>query len=280
MAKVTIHKLNKMKANQEPITVITAYDYPGARLVDEAADIILVGDSVGMVVHGFDSTLPVTLDMMVLHAQAVRRGTTNALLVVDMPFGSYQASEDEAVMNAVRLLKEAQVDAVKLEGGTRHRKLIERLVASGIAVMAHIGLTPQSISAFGGFRVQGKTLETAQKLMADAYAVQAAGAFAVVLEGIPSPLAAMISAELSIPTIGIGAGAQCDGQVLVLHDILGLASEYAPKFVKQYANVTEVIRAALAQFREDVRSGTFPTPEHEYSIKPETWAEIARGLED
>lgn len=278
--KITLQKLQKMKTEGTPITMITAYDYPAAMLVDQAgAEITLVGDSLGMVVHGFDSTLPVTMDMMVLHSQAVRRGTQKALLVADMPFGSFQVSLEKAMQNAVRLLQEAEVDAVKLEGGRRAEERIHHMVENGIAVMGHIGLTPQSIRAFGGFRVQGKSVETARQLLDDAEAVQDAGAFAIVLEGIPGPLAAEITARLEIPTIGIGAGVECDGQVLVLHDILGLASEYAPKFVKQYADLSSSIAAALSQFRDEVRRREFPTPDHEYTIAPAVWEAIKAELE-
>ncbi|PJF44804.1 MAG: 3-methyl-2-oxobutanoate hydroxymethyltransferase [Phototrophicales bacterium] len=280
MDKISLDTLQRMKKRQQPITMVTAYDYPTARLVDDAeVEIALVGDSLGMVVHGFSSTLPVTMDMMILHTQAVRRGLKRALLVADMPFMSYQTTPEDALRNAARFLQEGGADAIKIEGGQTMATTIRRIVDAGIAVMGHVGLTPQSISAFGGFRVQGKTIETARKIIADAKAVEAAGAFSIVIEGVPAPLAAEITKRVSIPTIGIGAGAGCDGQVLVIHDILGLYSEYAPKFVKQYARLDQAIREAIVAFREDVRARQFPTDEHVYNIKPEVWDEIIKSLD-
>lgn len=280
MDKISLDILQKMKKRRQPITMVTAYDYPTARLLDEAeVEVVLVGDSVGMVVHGFASTLPVTMDMMVLHTQAVRRGLNRALLVADMPFMSYQTSPDDALRNAGRFLQAAGADAVKLEGGQSIAPTIQRLVAAGIAVVGHIGLTPQSISAFGGFKVQGKTIDTARQILEDARAVEAAGACCMVIEGVPAQLATEVTRRAKIPTIGIGAGAGCDGQVLVIHDILGLYSEYAPKFVKRYANLGDAIRDAVIAYRDEVRGRQFPTEEHVYGIKPEVWEDVIATLD-
>jgi 3-methyl-2-oxobutanoate hydroxymethyltransferase len=247
------------------VTCLTAYDYPTARLVDEAGvDIVLVGDSLGMVVLGYESTLPVTLEEMLHHTRAVRRGTHRALVVADMPYGSYHAELAESLRNAVRFVKEAGAEAVKVEGGERRIELIARMVEAEIPVMGHVGLTPQSIHALGGYRVQGKTPDTAEQLLRDARAVEAAGAFAVVLEAIPRELAAQITRELRIPTIGIGAGPECDGQVLVLHDMLGLTFTQKPKFARRYAEVGEEIARAVREYCADVQSGRFPTDEESY----------------
>jgi 3-methyl-2-oxobutanoate hydroxymethyltransferase len=247
------------------ITCLTAYDYPTARLVDEAGvDIVLVGDSLGMVVLGYESTLPVTLEEMLHHTRAVRRGTHRALVVADMPYGSYHAELAESLRNAVRFVKEAGAEAVKVEGGERRIELIARMVEAEIPVMGHVGLTPQSIHALGGYRVQGKTPDTAEQLLRDARAVEAAGAFAVVLEAIPRELAAQITRELRIPTIGIGAGPECDGQVLVLHDMLGVTFTQKPKFARRYAEVGEEIARAVREYCADVQSGRFPSDEESY----------------
>jgi 3-methyl-2-oxobutanoate hydroxymethyltransferase len=244
---------------------LTAYDYPTARLLDEAGvDVILVGDSLAMVALGYDSTLPVTLDEMIHHARAVRRGTKRALLVADMPFGSYHSDTAESLRNAVRFVKEAGVEAVKVEGGERRLELIARLTEAEIPVMGHIGLTPQSVNALGGYRVQGKTTDGAEQLLRDARAVEAAGAFAIVLEAVPRELAAQITRELRIPTIGIGAGPDCDGQILVVHDMLGLTFDQTPKFARKYANIGEVITSAVHSYCEDVRSGNFPSDRESY----------------
>jgi 3-methyl-2-oxobutanoate hydroxymethyltransferase len=249
------------------ITCLTAYDYPTARLLDEAGvDIQLVGDSLGMVVLGYESTLPVTLEEMLHHTRAVRRGTRHALLVADMPYGSYHDDPMEAVRHAIRFVKEAGAEAVKVEGGERRMDLIARLVEAEIPVMGHIGLTPQSVNTFGGFRVQGKTEETGEKIMRDARAVEAAGAFSVVLESIPRELAAKITAELRIPTIGIGAGPDCDGQVLVINDLLGLSFGHQPKFARRYTDVGEIISRAAAEYCRDVREGTFPSDQESYHL--------------
>ena len=253
--------------NTRKITCLTAYDYPTARLLDEAGvDVLLVGDSLGMVVLGYDSTLPVTIDEMLHHARAVRRGARRALLVADMPYGSYHADTAESLRNALRFVKEAGVEALKVEGGERRIELIARMVEAEIPVMGHIGLTPQSMNAMGGFRVQGKTPDAAEKVLRDARAVEAAGAFAVVLEGMPRELAAHITRELRIPTIGIGAGPDCDGQVLVLHDMLGLTFGATPKFARQYANVAEIITQAVREFCGDIRAGNFPSDAESYHM--------------
>jgi 3-methyl-2-oxobutanoate hydroxymethyltransferase len=252
------------------ITCLTAYDYPTARLLDEAGvDVLLVGDSLGMVVLGYESTLPVTVEEMLHHTRAVRRGTRRALLVADMPYGSYHDDPAEAVRHAVRFVKEAGAEAVKIEGGERRMDLIARLVDAEIPVMGHIGLTPQSINAFGGFRVQGKTAEAGEQILRDARAVEAAGAFSIVLESIPRELAAQITAKLKIPTIGIGAGPDCDGQVLVIHDLLGLSFGHKPKFARRYADVGEIISRAAAEYCRDVQQGTFPSDEESYHGRAE-----------
>jgi 3-methyl-2-oxobutanoate hydroxymethyltransferase len=252
------------------ITCLTAYDYPTARLLDEAGvDVLLVGDSLGMVVLGYENTLPVTLEEMLHHTRAVRRGTRHALLVADMPYGSYHDDPMEAVRHAVRFVKEAGAEAVKIEGGERRMDLITRLVEAEIPVMGHIGLTPQSVNAFGGFRVQGKTEEAGDQLMRDARAVEAAGAFAIVLESIPRELAMRITAELKIPTIGIGAGPDCDGQVLVINDLVGLSFGHQPKFVRRYADVGEIISSAAAEYCRDVQQGRFPSDEESYHLPAE-----------
>jgi len=263
-----LHRKTQTRNSSDPaakITCLTAYDYPTARLLDESGvDVLLVGDSLGMVVLGHDSTLPVTLDDMLRHTQAVRRGTKRALVVADMPYGSYHTDAAEALRNAVRFVKEAGAEAVKIEGGERRLELIVRLTEAEIPVMAHVGLTPQSVNALGGYRVQGKTTDTAEQLLRDARAVEAAGAFAVVLEAVPRELASQITRELRIPTIGIGAGPDCDGQILVLHDMLGLTFDHTAKFTRQYANVGEIIRGAVRDYCEDVRGGTFPSDAESY----------------
>ena len=252
------------------ITCLTAYDYATARLLDEAGvDVLLVGDSLAMVVLGYESTLPVTLEEMLHHTRAVRRGTRRALLVADMPYGSYHDDPMEAVRHAVRFVKEAGAEAVKIEGGERRMELIARIVEAEIPVMGHIGLTPQSVNAFGGFRVQGKTEEAGDQLMRDARAVEAAGVFAIVLESIPRELAALITAELRIPTIGIGAGPDCDGQILVINDLVGLSFGHQPKFVRRYADVGEIISRAAAEYCRDVQQGRFPSDEESYHLPAE-----------
>jgi 3-methyl-2-oxobutanoate hydroxymethyltransferase len=270
--KVTVPELLQRKSsgaasasNPQKITCLTAYDYPTARLLDEAGvDVLLVGDSLGMVVLGYESTLPVSIEEMLHHARAVRRGTRRALVVADMPYGSYHSDIAESVRNAMRFVKEAGAEAVKVEGGERRLELIVRLTEAEIPVMGHVGLTPQSVNAMGGFRVQGKTVDAAEQLLRDARAVEAAGAFAVVLEAVPRELAAQITRELRIPTIGIGAGPDCDGQILVIHDLLGFTFGRTPKFARQYANVGEMIAKAAREYCEDVRGGTFPSDAESY----------------
>ena len=264
--KKSILDIQKMKLDGEKISVLTCYDYPTARIIDGCGiDILLVGDSVGVVFAGYDTTLPVTVDDMLYHTRAVMRAEPKAFVVTDMPFLSYQVSLDSARANAGRLVKEGGAAAVKLEGGENIAPTIRAIVDMDIPVMAHIGLTPQSIHRMGGYRVQGKKEEQAEKLLADARAVEAAGAFSVVLEGIPLKLARRITAELSIPTIGIGAGPCCDGQVLVIHDILGLCEKYSPKFVKKYADVKAITADAVTRFIADVKSGEFPKEEHSFT---------------
>jgi 3-methyl-2-oxobutanoate hydroxymethyltransferase len=270
--KITVPDLLQRKSsaadsstNSKKIVCLTAYDYPTARLLDEAGvDVILVGDSLAMVVLGHESTLPVTLDEMLHHARAVRRGTKHALVVADMPFGSYHSETAESLRNAVRFVKEAGVEAVKVEGGERRLELIARLTEAEIPVMGHVGLTPQSVNALGGYRVQGKTVDSAEQLLRDARAVEAAGAFSIVLEAVPRELATQITRELRIPTIGIGAGPDCDGQILVVHDLLGLTFDQTPKFARKYANVGEVISNAVREYCHDVRSSSFPSDSESY----------------
>ncbi len=265
VSKVTIPWILDRKLQGEKIACLTAYDYPTARLVDEAGvDLILVGDSLGQVVLGYESTIPVTADEILHHLRAARRGAKRALVVADLPYGSYHVGRDEALRVAVRFLKEGGAEAVKLEGGRKRAALIRRLVHEEIPVMGHIGLTPQSVNALGGHRVQGKTLESAGELLSDAQAIEDAGAFALVLEGIPRELAAIITRRLRIPTIGIGAGPDCDGQILVLHDVIGLTFGHAAKFVRPYAHAREVLQAAFESYREDVARGRYPSDQESY----------------
>ena len=267
MMKNTVSTFREQKAKGEKISMLTAYDYSTAKLMDEAGiNGILVGDSLGMVMLGYEDTLPVTMEDMIHHTAAVCRGAKNTLVVGDMPFMSYQVSVEEAVYNAGRLMKEGRCQAVKLEGGASVCPQIRAITNASIPVMAHIGLTPQSINAFGGFKVQGKSEEAAKKLLEDAKAVEEAGAFAVVLECVPAKLAELISKSISIPTIGIGAGAGCDGQILVYQDMLGLFSDFTPKFVKKYANVGEMMTQAFRDYIADVQEGSFPAPKHTFAI--------------
>lgn len=273
--KVSIRSFQFKKRRSEPITMLTAYDYATASAIDQAGiDSILVGDSLGMVVLGYENTLPVTMSDMLHHCKAVARGAKTPLLIGDMPFMSYQVSVEEAVRNAGRFLQEAGMDAIKLEGGRERVDAIRAIVAAGIPVMGHLGLTPQSIHQLGGFRAQGKTVAAAQRLLEDAKLLEEAGCFAVVLEAIPPRLAQQISAELRIPTIGIGAGVGCDGQVLVTHDLLGLFDRFTPKFVKKYANLHAAMIAAFEGYREDVLARSFPAEEHTTPMKDETWDQI------
>lgn len=265
--KNTSVTFKESKKNGEKLTMLTAYDYTTAKLLDESGvDSILVGDSLGMVVLGYDDTLSVTMEDMIHHSAAVARGAKNALVITDMPFMSYQTSVYDAVGNAGRLVKEGKAQAVKLEGGIEFCEHIKAIVKASIPVCAHIGLTPQSVNAFGGFKVQGKGKEEAQRLLDEARAVEEAGAFAVVLECVPAKLAKKISESISIPTIGIGAGAGCDGQVLVYQDMLAMYSDFKPKFVKQYAQIGSVMKDAFRQYIDEVKSGAFPSEEHTFKI--------------
>jgi 3-methyl-2-oxobutanoate hydroxymethyltransferase len=266
---VTIHELRRMKDAGEPIAVVTAYDATAARLVANAgADVVLVGDSLGMVVQGHESTLPVTIDQMIYHSAAVRRGLARSggrpHLVGDMPFGSYQASQDEAVKSAMRLVAEGGVESVKLEGGQDYVQVIQRIVRAGVPVMGHIGLTPQSVHKMGGYVVQGKDTDRAQQLLRDGRALEAAGCYAVVLECIPTELARIISGQLSIPTIGIGAGPHCDGQVLVFNDLLGMDDAFTPKFVKHFAEIGQAVTSAVGSYVAEVKARTFPDDAHSF----------------
>ncbi len=263
--RITILDFWKKKKEGQKITMLTAYDYTFAKIVDESGiDAILVGDSLGMVVQGLENTLPVTMEEMLYHTKMVSRASRRAMIVADMPYMSYQISIEDAVRNGGRFLKEAGAQALKLEGGREVAEKIEAMTKAEIPVMAHIGLTPQAIHRMGGYKIQGKTEETANRLIEDARILQEAGAFSIVLEAIPASLAERITKELSIPTIGIGAGVHCDGQVLVLHDIIGLFDRFVPKFVKRYANLKEDILKALKEYKEDVETGKFPSEEHSF----------------
>jgi 3-methyl-2-oxobutanoate hydroxymethyltransferase len=265
--KITPVDVQDMKRAGKKITMLTAYDYPMALLEDRAGiDIILVGDSVGMVVLGYENTIPVTMDEMIHHTKAVSRGARSALIIGDMPFMSYNTSEREAITNAGRFMKEGGADAVKLEGGASVRDVVRSIVKAGIPVMGHIGLTPQTISMLGGFKVQGRDAKAAQKIIDDAVLLEEAGAFSVLLEAIPAPIARRITERLAVPTIGIGAGVHCDGQVLVVHDMLGLYDRFTPKFVKKYVNLSESILKAFESYREDVLKGAFPADQHSFHI--------------
>ncbi|OGP53213.1 MAG: 3-methyl-2-oxobutanoate hydroxymethyltransferase [Deltaproteobacteria bacterium RBG_13_52_11] len=265
--KITVPSIKAMKGRGEKITMLTAYDTPFARILDEAdVDILLVGDSVGSVVAGYPNTLPVTIEEMIYHTKAVVRGVTRALVVIDMPFMSYQVSIEDAKRNAGKMIKESGAEAVKLEGGVNMKEVIESIVAIDIPVMGHIGLTPQSIHQMGGYKVQGKAEEQKRKIMEDAVAVEEAGAFSLVLECIPTELAKEISEKLTIPTIGIGAGIHCDGQVLVIHDVLGLLGDFRPKFVKSYVDLRTVISQAVEEYMDEVKKGKFPTEEHSFHL--------------
>ncbi len=267
--KLTIPDIKNRK-NATPIAEVTAYDYPWARLADQAGmDIVLVGDSLGMVVLGYTDTVSVTMEEMIHHTRAVVRGVEHALVVTDMPFGSCSSSIPAAIDNAVRILKEGRADAVKVEGGVAMATTVAAMVAAGIPVQGHIGLTPQTATSLGGFKVQGKSAQAAHQLIDDALALEAAGCFSIVLEAIPAPLAEHITGRLAIPTIGIGAGPDCDGQVLVIHDLVGLYDRFTPKFVKQYARINEPVGEALRQYREEVQNRTFPTAAHSFTMKAE-----------
>ncbi len=278
--KVTTLTLRQKKERGELITMLTAYDYPTAMAMDKAGvDAILVGDSLAMVVLGYENTLPVTMDEMLHHARAVARGAKTALLVGDMPFMSYQVSVEEAVRNAGRFLQQGGMDAVKLEGGRERAEAVRAITNAGIPVMGHIGLTPQSVNQLGGFRAQGKTTSAAKRLVEDAQILEEAGAFSLVLESVPARLADLISKRISIPTIGIGAGVGCDGQVLVTHDLLGLFDRFTPKFVKKYANFHSEMQKAFADYIEDVETKRFPAAEHTVEMDDREWEGLLKELE-
>jgi 3-methyl-2-oxobutanoate hydroxymethyltransferase len=276
---VTVPELAEMKKRAERIVMVTAYDYPSARLADAAGvDVVLVGDSAAMTVLGHESTVPATMDEMVMLTRAAARGAERPLVVADMPFGSFQVSDEDALRNAVRFVKEAGADAVKVEGGGPTVSRVLALVGAGIPVMGHVGLTPQSAGMLGGFRAQGRTAEKALRLLEDARALERAGCFSIVLEAVPAAVSARITEALSVPTIGIGSGSECDGQVLVLHDVLGLYEGRAARFVKRYADLATEIRGALERFAGDVRSGAFPEEAHTYAIPDEELAAFEEGL--
>lgn len=273
--RLTVLDIQAMKRRRERIAMLTAYDYPTARLLDEAGvPMLLIGDSLGVVVLGYENTLNVTMDDMVRHTQAVVRGARRALIVADLPFLSYQVSEEEALRNAGRLIQAAGAQAVKLEGGVAMAATIRRIVECGIPVMGHIGLTPQSVHQLGGYKVQGKTPEVASRLLEDAAALEQAGAFSLVLECVPAPLAAMITERLRIPTIGIGAGPECDGQVQVLHDILGLFTDFVPRHARRYAEIGELVRSAAGQYAADVAEGVFPTAKESFALDERVLQEL------
>jgi 3-methyl-2-oxobutanoate hydroxymethyltransferase len=279
--KVTAPSLRASKERGERLVCLTAYDYPTARIVDEAGiDVILVGDSLGNVVLGYGNTVPVTLDEILIHTRAVRRAVQRALLVADLPYGSFHTGQNDAVRNALRLVKEGGAEAVKFEGGRKRARLVKRLVHEEIAVMGHIGLTPQSVNKLGGYRVQGKTAVAAQALIDDAKALEDAGAFAVVLEVVPREIAQIITETLTIPTVGIGAGTNCDIQVLVLHDMLGLSFGKTARFVRPYANLRETITDAVSRFAEDVRNGAYPADAETYRLPAEVAEELGLSKQD
>jgi len=273
--KVTAPSLRASKERGERLVCLTAYDYTMARIVDEAGiDIILVGDSIGNTMMGYGNTVPVTLEEIVMHTRAVRRGVQRALLVADMPYGSFHTGADDAVRNALRLIKEGAAEAVKLEGGTKRAALVKRLVDEEIPVMGHIGLTPQSVNKLGGYRVQGKTAETARALLEDAQALEEAGAFAIVLEVVPREIAKLITESVKIPTIGIGAGSDCDIQVLVIHDLLGLSFGKLARFVRPYASLRETMTESISRWAEDVRAGSYPSEAESYGLPAQAAAEL------
>ncbi len=278
--KVTTSTLRQKKERSEPITMLTAYDYPTALAEDQAGvDSILVGDSLGMVVLGYQNTLPVTMEDMLHHSRAVARGAKYALLIGDMPFMSYQVSAEEAVRNAGRFLQEAGMDAIKLEGGRERIEAVHAIISAGIPVMGHLGLTPQSVNQLGGFRPQGKTASAAKRLLEDALILEEAGCFSLVLESVPARLAELISKRLSIPTIGIGAGLGCDGQVLVTHDLLGLFERFTPRFVKKYADFHGEMQRAFTEYISDVQGRSFPTTEHSIEMDDSEWQALQQDIE-
>ncbi len=278
--RININTIKEMKPKGQKVVMLTAYDYSTARIVDEAnIPLILVGDSLGMVMLGYESTIPVTMEEMLHHTRAVVRGSGKALVVGDMPFMSYQVCQDEDLRNAARFIQEAGAQAVKLEGGVNIASTIERIVGAGIPVMGHIGLTPQYVNQLGGYKIQGKTREAATRLFNDAMAVEQAGAFAVVLETVPAPLAGFISRRLTIPTIGIGAGTGCDGQVQVINDLLGSFSDFVPRHAKRYVNISEITSQAVSQYRDDVASGVFPGHEQEFGMDEEIFNQFVKDIQ-
>ncbi len=273
--RITINQIKEMKKTGEKVSVLTAYDYSTARIIDEVGiPIILVGDSLGMVVLGYESTIPVTMEDMLHHTKAVVRGSKKSMVIGDMPFMSYHISDEDALRNAARFIQEGGAQAVKLEGGINVADKARHIIQCGIPVMGHIGLTPQSIHQLGGFKIQGKTTQAALKLLADAQALEDAGVFAIVLETVPAPLATLITQRLSVPTIGIGAGAGCDGQVQVINDILGSFTDFVPKHAKQYAKLADIIRHAVSEYDKEVKAGSFPTSQYSFSMDESVMAEI------
>ncbi len=275
--RITINQIKEMKPKGEKITMLTAYDYTTAKIIDEVGiPLILVGDSLGMIVLGYESTIPVTMEEMLHHTKAVVRGTKQSMVIGDMPFMTYHVSVDDALRNAARFIQEGGAQAIKLEGGVTVAEKVRRIVECGIPVMGHIGLTPQSIHQFGGFRAQGKTPEAATKLLDDARALEEAGVFAITMETIPAPLATLITQKVSIPTIGIGCGIGCDGQTQVINDILGSFTDFVPKHAKQYARLTDIIRTAVTEFYDEVKSGSFPTDKQSFSMDESILAELTK----
>ncbi|MFC2012207.1 3-methyl-2-oxobutanoate hydroxymethyltransferase [Chloroflexota bacterium] len=273
--RVTVNQIKEMKQKGEKITMLTAYDYSTAKMVDEAGiPLILVGDSLGMVMLGYESTIPVTMDAMLHHTKAVVRGAQNALIVGDMPFMTYHLSVEQCLKNAGRFIQEAGAQAIKLEGGVTVAEKVKRVVECGIPVIGHIGLTPQSILAFGGYKIQGKTPDAAIKMLEDARALEQAGAFAIVLEVVPTPLATLISQKISIPTIGIGAGVGCDGQVQIINDMLGSYTDFVPKHAKRYVQLSEIIKNALTEYKKEVEAGTFPTDKQSFTMDESVLSEL------
>ncbi len=275
--RITINQIKEMKPKSEKITMLTAYDYATAKIIDEVGiPLILVGDSLGMVVLGYESTIPVTMEEMLHHTKAVVRGTKQAMVIGDMPFMTYHISVDDALRNAARFIQEGGAQAIKLEGGVTVAEKVRRIIECGIPVMGHIGLTPQSIHQFGGFKAQGKTPEAATRLLDDAQALEEAGAFAIVLETVPAPLATLITQRVSIPTIGIGAGIGCDGQVQVINDILGSFTDFVPKHAKQYVRLTDIIRTAVTAYYDEVKASSFPTDQQSISMDESILAELTK----
>jgi len=275
--RITINQIKDMKQKGEKIAMLTAYDYSTAKIIDEVGiPLILVGDSLGMVVLGYESTIPVTMEEMLHHTKAVVRGTKQAMVIGDMPFMTYHISVDDALKNAARFIQEAGAQAIKLEGGVTVAEKVRRIVECGIPVMGHIGLTPQSIHQFGGFKVQGRTPEAAVKMLKDAQALEEAGAFAIVLETVPTPLATLITQKISIPTIGIGAGIGCDGQVQVINDILGSFTDFVPKHAKQYARLADIMSSVITEYYNEVKAGSFPTDKQSFSMDESILAELTK----